>query len=160
MSSEVKFCRASVPASRRFTEKPPYRKRRLSLDMTIERRRVFSSQRTVQLVNPKFGRCFDQCRAFGQMPGKFWISLQPPKGIFGENKMRGPTAIQSLKIVDCLAAVVRIAVVDRVVLQEMPTLPLRIIKDGRIAHVRGHDQRIWRRRLVQFQTGASELRRR
>src|SRR5262249_7179578 len=76
--SEVKFCRASVQDGRPFTEwsrggvsdiggqlvraserepmsQTPYRKRRLSLDMTIERRRVFSSQRTVQLVNPKFG---------------------------------------------------------------------------------------------------------
>src|SRR5215813_10802129 len=138
----------------------PYRKRRLSLDMTIERRRAFSSQRTVQLVDSKFRRWFDQCRAFRQMRGKFWISLQPPKCIPGENKMRGPAATQSLKIVDCLAAVVRIAVVDCVVLQKMPTLPLRIIKDSRIAHVRGHDQRIWRCRFVQFQTGASELRRR
>src|SRR5262245_14167326 len=176
MSSEGKFCRASMPDAWRFTEwsrrepsdmdgqvqrpsererasQTPYRKRRLSLDMTIERRRAFSSQRAVRLVDSKFRRCFDQCRDFGQMPGKFWISLQPHRCSRGANKMRGPAATQSLKMVDCLAAVVRMAVVDRVVLQKMPTLPLRIIKNGRIAHVRGHDQRIWRCRFVQFQTG-------
>ena len=69
-----------------------------------------------QLVNPKFRRRFDQRRVFAQIAEEFWIRLQPPKSIPGENKMRCSAATQPLKILDCLFAVVRGAVVNRVLL--------------------------------------------
>src|SRR4030095_2825223 len=86
-------------------------------------------------VNSKFGRRLNQRRAFAQMVDEFWIRLEPPKSVPRKNEMRGPATTQPLKILDCLLAVVRIAVVDRVVLQEMPTPPLRVVKDGRVTHV-------------------------
>ena len=92
-----------------------------------------------QLVNPKFSRRFDQRRLFVQIADEFWIRLGPPKGISGENKMRCSSALQALKIFDCLFAVVRVAVVSRVLLEKMPAPALGIVKDGRIAHVRSYD---------------------
>src|SRR4029450_2433865 len=93
-----------------------------------------------QLVNPKFRRHPDRGCFFGQIQGEFWIRLQPPKSVPSENKMCCSAATQPLKILDCLLAVVRVAVVNRVLLKEMPALALAIVKDGRIAHVRGYDQ--------------------
>src|SRR4029077_605318 len=69
-----------------------------------------------QLVHPKFRPRFDQRRVFAQMAEEFWIRLHPPKSILGKNKMRCSAAPQPLEILDCLLAVVRGAVVNRVVL--------------------------------------------
>ena len=73
--------------------------------------------------------------------------------------MRRSIAPQPLKIFDCLLAVVWSAVVNRVVLGKMPALTLGVIKDRRIAHVRGYDHRTGRCHCFQFKTGIAELRR-
>src|SRR6516165_11852598 len=103
-----------------------------------------------QLVNPKFRGRFDQRRVRRQVCGKLWTRMQPPKSISGEDKMGCSAATQLFEILDCLLAIIRIAVVNRVVLQKVPALALGIIKDSRIAHVRGHDQCTRRCHFFQF----------
>src|SRR4029077_4382386 len=126
----------------------------------IRERRRLSPSYCNQFVNSKFGRRLDDLCVFGQVRNEFWIRLRPPKSIPGENKMRGSSAPQPLKILDCLLAVVWSAVVNRVVLGKMPALALGVVKGGRIAHVRGYDQRIGRCHSFQLQTRIAKLRRR
>ncbi len=126
----------------------------------IRERRQLSPSYCNQFVNSKFGRRLDGLCVVGQVRNEFWIRLRPPKSIPGENKMRGSSAPQPLKILDCLLAVVWSAVVNRVILGKMPALALSIVKDGRMAHVRGYDQCIGRCHSFQLQTGIAKLRRR
>ena len=69
-----------------------------------------------QFVDSKFGRRFDDLCIPGQVRSEFWIRPGPPKSILGENKMCGSAATQTLKVLDRLFAVVRVAVVNRVLL--------------------------------------------
>src|SRR6478672_718797 len=145
------IARATEP---KRTSQTPYNNCLHSLGMThskIRERRPLSPSYCNQFVNSKFGRRLDDLCVIGQVRNEFWIRPQPPKSIFGENKMRCSAATQPLKIFDCLLAVVRGAVVNRVVLWKMPALLLGIVKDGWIAHVRGYDQCIGRCRFFQFQ---------
>src|SRR5215469_9615438 len=116
--------------------------------LKIAERRLLLPGCGVESVNLKFLRRLDQGRVLCEISRKFWIGQQPPKRIPGENKMCRSSATQPLKILDCLLAVIRRAVVNRIVLRTMPTLPLPVEKNGGITHVRSHDQCIGRCHLV------------
>src|SRR5438876_7888879 len=66
-------------------------------------------------------------------------------------------ATQPLNNGNRLLAVTRIASVNRVSLEEVPTLSPRVIKYRRIAHVRSDNQRVGRGNSVQFQTSVAQL---
>src|SRR5262249_28754937 len=94
---------------------------------------------------------------FGQMLCEFGIVVEPPKCVGGENEMRRTAATQLLKIDNQLLAIPRVAGVNGVFFKEVPTPSLRIVKYGRITHVRGNDQCVGRRNFVQFETSIAKL---
>ena len=117
----------------------------------------YSSSRDAEFVNSKSWGCLHQLCAFGQMLCKFRIIIQPPKCVGRENEIRRAAAVQLLKIGNRLLAVARIAGVDGVFLEEVPTLSLRVLKYRRITRVPGNNQRIGRRNSVQLETGITKL---
>src|SRR6266702_7842374 len=92
----------------------------------------FSSCCSVRSVNSKFWGCLHQLRAFGQMLGEFGIVIQPPKCVGSENEMRRAAATLLLKIGNGLLAIGRIASVNCVSLEEVPTLALRVVEYRRV----------------------------
>src|SRR5437762_13621701 len=107
-------------------------------------RGLFSPCYGGELVNSKFWGYLDQLRAFGQMLCELRIVVEPPKCIRSENEMRRAAATQLLKIANGLLVIARIASVNRVFLQEVPTLSLRIVKYCRVTRVRSNYECIGR----------------
>src|SRR5439155_1005326 len=93
----------------------------------------------------------DKCAAHCDEPA------QPPKRIGCENDVGSTAATKLLKINDCLPAIVRIAIVNRVLLEKMPTFPLCVVKYRRVAVVRCDNQRIRCCAFSKFQTGIAKL---
>src|SRR5947208_4326183 len=118
---------------------------------------TFSPCYSNQPVDFEFrGRLHQRC-AFAEMLCEFRIIIQPPKCVSRENEMRRAAATQSFKIGSHLLAVARSASVNRVSLEEVPTLSSRVVKYRRIAHVRSDNQRVGRGNSVQFQTSIAKL---
>ena len=91
------------------------------------------------------------------MLSKLGIRLQPPGGVRDKDKMGCSLATESFEIVDSLLTVLWIAAINSILLEKMPTLTFRIIKDGWVPIVHGNNQCIARRNLVKFQTGIALL---
>jgi len=82
MSSEVET--SLIINSERFLDFA----RNDTLEKLQRERRRLSPGSGGQRVNLKFRRRLDQCRVIGQVRGKLWVRLRPPKSVPGEKEMR------------------------------------------------------------------------
>src|SRR5437899_11372892 len=88
---------------------------------------------------------------------EFRIVLQPPTCTGCENDVGSTAATKLLKINDCLPAIVRIAIVNSVLLEKMPTFPLCVVKYRRVAVVRCDNERIRCCAFLHLQTVFAKL---